>query len=124
MGTIVNLAMRMMGLGKAVDALDGETSKAYIGGVATILTGAATLLGGAANIVAEVLPLHGGAAYFDFARNLSHDPNAALVLAGAAAIGKGLADIGNRHATAKLANAVAAQAQAPTAAPLPPLGAN
>lgn len=117
MNTIVNLAMKAMGLGGALDALDGETSKAYQGAVVTILTGAATFIGGLANLAAEIFPLHGGAAYVDFARSLSHDPNLALVLAGLAAIGKGWADIGNRHATAKLANAVAAQAQAPTPAP-------
>lgn len=108
---MVNIIMRLMGFGAAVDALDGETSKAYIGGVGEILSGAATLLGGLANIVAQIVPLHGASAYFDFARNISHDPSAALVVAGLALIHKGIADIGNRHATAKLANAVEAQAQ-------------
>jgi hypothetical protein len=113
MGTIANLIMRLVGLGKAVDALDGETSKAYIGGVGMMLSGAATLVGGLANLAGEIVPLHGGAAYFDFARNLSHDPNAALVLAGAGLISKGVAEIGQRHATAKLA----AQMPQPAAPP-------
>lgn len=104
MNSVINLLMRMLGLGKAVDALDGETSKAYIGGLGMILTGAGTLLAGAGNIASEVLPLHGAAAYLSFAQGLSHDPNTALLMAGAAAISKGLADIGNRHAIAKLVN--------------------
>ena len=114
---MVNLIMRMLGLGSAVDALDGATSKAYIGGVGMILTGAASVLGGAANIVSEVLPLHGAAAYFDFARGISHDPSLAVIAAGVALISKGVAEIGQRHATAKLSNAVAAQAQTPVPAP-------
>ena len=48
---MVNLIMRMLGLGSAVDALDGETSKAYLGAVGLLLSGAASVLGGAANII-------------------------------------------------------------------------
>lgn len=109
--------MRIMGLGAAVDALDGETSKAYIGGVGMILSGGATLLGGAANLVMEIVPLHGGAAYVAFVQNLSHDANAALIMAGAGLIAKGLADIGQRHATAKLANFVASPSTPAPATP-------
>lgn len=114
---MINLIMRLLGLGKAVDALDGETSKAYAGAVVVMFGGAATLLGGVANLIGEFVPLHGGAAYLSFAQGLTHDPNLALVLAGAAAIGKGLTDIGQRHAVAKLANATLNQPPAPTAPP-------
>lgn len=111
MNAIVNLVLRALGFGKAVDALDGETSKAYIGGLGMILSGAATLLGGAANIAAEVLPLKGGAAYIAFAQGISHDANAALLLAGVALISKGVGQIGQRHAIAKLANQAPAPAE-------------
>lgn len=113
MNVIANFLLRALGFGKAVDALDGETSKAYLGGLGLILSGAASTLAGAANLVLEVVPLKGAGAYIAFAQSLSHDPNTALVLAGAAMVSKGIAEIGQRHATAKLANAVAAQAEGP-----------
>lgn len=116
MNFLVNLAMKWMGLQSAVDALDGETSKAYLGGVGLILGGLGSVCAGLAGIVAAVVPLQGGAAYLAYAQNLSHDTNAGLVLAGYAAIMKGYADIGNRHATAKLAQAVAVLPAAPVAA--------
>lgn len=104
MNTIINGALRLFGFGKAVDALDGETSKAYIGGLGMILTGAATLLGGLAGIAAQVVAAHGGGDYIALVRDLPHNPSAGLVLAGAAAIGKGISAIGQRHAVAKLSN--------------------
>ena len=106
MNGLVNLLLKVMGFGKAVEALDGESSKAYIGALGLILSGAATLLTGLANVVGEVVPLQGGAEYIKFLSNLSHDANAAIVLAGVAAISKGVADIGNRHAVAKLQNSL------------------
>lgn len=120
MGNIANIIMRLMGLGKAVDALDGATSKAYIGGVGLILSGAATTLGGAANLVLEIVPLHGGAAYFKFVQNASHDPNVGLVLAGAAVIAKGLAEIGQRHAIAKMGQDKSTGTAGPIALQPPP----
>lgn len=104
MNTIVNFLMRAFGLGKAVDALDGESSKAYMGGVGQILTGAATLLGGLAGIAGQLVGAHGGAEYVALAKGLAHDPSAGLVLGGAALISKGWADIGQRHALAKAVN--------------------
>lgn len=114
---MINFLLRAFGFGKAVDALDGETSKAYIGGLGLILSGAATTLGGSANLLAEILPLHGADAYLTFARQLSHDPNVAILTAGAALIAKGIEAIGQRHATAKLTNAIAATPDAPSPAP-------
>lgn len=100
---MVNFILRLLGLGKAVDALDGGTSKAYLGGLGMILSGGATLLGGIAKIVMAIVPLHGIGQYIEFAQSLPNDPNAALVLAGVALISKGIADIGQRHAVAKIA---------------------
>lgn len=122
MNKVLGLVMRMMGLGKAVDALDGQASKAYIGGVGQILTGVATLLGGAANVLGAVVKLQGMDQYIAYAQSLSHDPNAALVVAGMALISKGLADIGNRHALAKAA-ATDPAAAVPGAPATPPAGA-
>ena len=121
---MVNLIMRMLGLGSAVDALDGETSKAYLGAVGLLLSGAASVLGGAANIIMELVPLHGAAAYLTFAEGLKHDPSSAMVLAGIALISKGLGDIGQRHALANLHNTVNAQAQPPVNPPAQPPAQN
>lgn len=110
---MINFALRLFGFGKAVDALDGETSKAYIGGLGLILTGGSTILGGAAALLAEVLPLHGADAYVHFAQAVPHDANIGLVIAGAALISKGIAEIGQRHATAVLSNDVAEAVKAP-----------
>lgn len=113
---MLNIVMRLMGLGKAVDALDGETSKAYLGGVGEILSGAASLLTGSAHIVVALAAAHGVDAYLDIGKSLFHgNADTALVLAGAALVSKGLADIGNRHATAKLS----AQIVQSNAVPLP-----
>lgn len=117
MNTVVNFVLRMLGFGKAVDALDGETSKAYIGGLGQILTGVATLAGGAAGIASQLLSAHGGGDYLAIAQGLTHNANAGLVLAGAGLISKGVADIGNRHAIAKAS--ASAEAAAPAAAPAP-----
>lgn len=106
MNQIVNLVLRLTGLGKAVDALNGETSKTYLGGAVLILTGAATLLGGVAGIVGQVAAASTGAEYLSLAKGLTENASAGLILAGAGAIGKGISAIGQRHALAK---AVAAE---------------
>lgn len=102
MGSLANVLMRIMGMGKAVDALDGATSKAYIGGVGLILTGLVSLLTGSAHVLSQVFAAHGGAAYFDILKSLyAGDADTALFIAGAAAVSKGIAEIGARHALAK-----------------------
>ncbi len=98
---LVNLLMRVFGFGKAVDALDGQTSKAYAGGVGQILTGVATLAGGAAGLAQQFVAAQGADAYLDIIKGITANPSAGLVLAGAGLISKGIADIGNRHAIAK-----------------------
>lgn len=103
MNTLVNLVLRISGLGKAVDALNGETSKTYQGGAILILTGAATLLGGLAGVLGQVVAAASGADYLALAQGLGHNASAGLVMAGAATIGKGIAVIGQRHALAKAA---------------------
>lgn len=100
MGTIVNFLMRAVGLGKAVDALDGETSKTYMGGIGLMLTGLATMAGGAAGLIGEIAAAHGGAEYLAIARGIPHNASVGLILAGAAGISKGYAAIGQRHALA------------------------
>lgn len=110
MNTIVNFVLRLTGLGKAVDALNGKTSKTYLGGAVLILTGAATLLGGAAGVIGEVLAASTGPEYLAIAKGLAHNASAGLIVAGAGTIGKGIAVIGQRHATAK-ATTLEAKAQ-------------
>lgn len=103
MNKIVNFVLRLSGLGKAVDALNGETSKTYLGGAVMILTGAATLLGGLAGIAGQVVAAASGADYLALVQGIGHNASAGLVMAGAATIGKGVAVIGQRHAIAKAA---------------------
>lgn len=97
---LINLVGSYFGLAKVVEALDGY--KTYLAGVSLMLTGAATAMTGAAGLLNEVLPLHTLADYLAWMKALSHDTNMGLIAAGAAMVSKGLADIGNRHATAKL----------------------
>ncbi len=115
MNSIVNFVIRVVGLGKAVDALNGESSKTYLGAAVMILTGAATLLGGVAGIAGQVAAAATGADYLALAQGLAHNSSAGLVLAGAGTIGKGIAVIGQRHALAKAA------APAPVSASVEPL---
>lgn len=123
MNFIQNILMRALGLGKAVDALDGETSKAYLGGVGLILTGAATALGGLAGIAGELIAAHGGPAYWALASNIPHDASAGLFLAGLAGIHQGISQIGQRHALADSENSAVslpAQSIPAVAASIPP----
>lgn len=99
----INFLMRVFGFGKAVDALDGATSKAYAGGVGQILTGIATLAGGLAGLASQFVGATGGDAYLEIIKGITANPSAGLVLAGAGLVSKGIADIGNRHAIAKKA---------------------
>jgi hypothetical protein len=101
MDKIVNFVIRAVGLGKAVDALNGETSKTYQGAAILILTGAATLLGGIAGVVGQIAAAATGADYLALAQGLAHNSSAGLIMAGAGTIGKGIAIIGQRHALAK-----------------------
>lgn len=122
MGTLANVIMRAIGLGKAVDALDGETSKAYIAGVMAMLGGAVSISTALIHILNLVFQAHGGAAYYDIFKAIQAG-NADTVLLGAGylAIAKGYADIGHRHALAEIANAQGDPAPAPApAAPPPP----
>lgn len=114
---IENFVMRLFGLGKAIDALDGETSKSYLGGAGLILAGLGSIAAGAAGVVGELVAAHGGPAYLALLKNLPHDASAGLVLGGYASIKAGIAAIGLRHAMAKAA--AAAPAAAPVAAPAP-----
>lgn len=120
MNVIVNFVMRVCGLGHAVDALDGDTAKSYLGGVGTILTGLATLAGGAAAIASQVLAAHGGAAYLAIAQGLGQNPSAALVLAGAGLISHGISAIAQQHAIKAAVPATVAPAVAPPVTPPAP----
>lgn len=118
MNAMINFAMRMLGLGKVVDALDGETSKTCIAAVGKILAGGISVMTGSAHVTALILAAHGGAEYFQIGKQLYHgDADTAMIAGGILAIMGGYADIGNRHATAKLANALDAQASGPSTAP-------
>ena len=98
---MTNWLMRLVGLGEAVDALDGEKSKTYAGGVGLILAGAASILGGLAGIAGQIVAAHGGADYLALVKGIPHNASAGLILAGYAGIKQGLAVIGARHAIAK-----------------------
>jgi hypothetical protein len=97
---LINLAGEWFGINRALAAVDGY--KTYLAGASMILTGLGTATTGAVGLVNEIIPLHTLADYFGWAKGLSHDTNAGLVAAGVAMMGKGLGDIGNRHAIAKL----------------------
>ncbi len=102
MNFIQNFVLRALGLGKAVDALDGETSKAYLGGVGLILTGLASLAGGVAHVATAIVAAHGGPEYLAIGRALyAGNADTALLLAGLGMVSKGWAEIGQRHALAK-----------------------
>lgn len=109
---MVNLILRMFGFGKAVDALDGETSKAYAGALVQILSGGATALGGLAGLASEFVAAHGASAYIALVQGLGHDANAGMVAAGSGLVGMGIAAIGHRHAQAKAQAEAAEQATA------------
>ena len=99
---MTNLLLRLFGFGKAVDALDGKTSKAYLGGLGLILSGGASLLTGVAHIAGDILAAHGGAAYLSIAKGIyAGSTDTALLIAGVGLISKGIAEIGQRHAIAK-----------------------
>lgn len=115
MNIVINFLMRAFGLGKAVEALDGETSKAYAGGVGQILAGAAGILGGLAGIAGQVVAAHGGPEYLSLVQGLAHNPSAAAVLAGAGFISAGLSAIGQRHALVKAQVAPVAPVEPPKA---------
>jgi hypothetical protein len=123
MNAIVNFAMRVMGLGKAVEALDSESSKAYSAAVGKMFLGASSCLGGLAGLISEFVAAHGGAAYLALIQGLATDPSAILIGAGIGLILTGWGDIGQRHATAVAAKAAAeaAKASAITPAPVPPV---
>ena len=99
MKNIINIVIRVSGLGWIVNKVNGY--KAFLGGTIQILGGLATLLSGLANILGELAPLTSAGEYYAYFQSLSHNPSAAIVAAGVLAIGKGLADIGNRHALDK-----------------------
>jgi len=100
MGFLVNTAAKVFGLDSWVVKMAG--SKAYLGAASLILTGIGTSCTGLVGLIGEVMPCNDFACYVNFARGLGSDANAGLLLAGWAMVSKGLADIGNRHATEKL----------------------
>ena len=112
MNFLMNIGLKALGLQSALDAVNGETSKAYLGGLGLILGGLGSILAGAAGIVQGLLPLHTGAEYLAFAQGIEHNASAGLILAGWVSVSKGYSAIGQRHALAKLQNAA-------TGVPLP-----
>lgn len=94
---------------KALDAVNGETSKAYLGGLGLILTGGSAVLAGSAQVLTALVHATSGADYVSIAKGIVNgNAETAMILGGAAMISKGISDIGNRHATAELHNAVEA----------------
>lgn len=99
MNTIVGVVLRMLGAGNAIDALDGEPSKAYAAGVNKMIGGAVTVLGGVSGLLYKFINTRGAAKYIAIAQD-------SKVEFGAIALGwhmawDGWADIGHRHALAK-----------------------
>ncbi len=116
---MTNVLLRLFGFGKAVDALDGETSKTYAAGAQKILTGVAAIAGGVAAIAAQFVAAKGGAEYLQIGQGLLHNPAFGAISAGWVLILDGKATIAQRHAIAKAA-ASAAPVVAPAAsAPQP-----
>lgn len=106
MNLLLNGFLRLIGFGKAVDALDGETSKAYLGGAVKILGGLSSVVLGLANIGADLVSAKGSAAYFAIGQSLFNgNPDTAAIGLGVIAIGAGISSIGQRHAVAKAAKA-------------------
>lgn len=102
MNTLLNGFLRIIGFGKAVDALDGETSKAYLGGAVKILGGVGSVALGLANIGVELASAQGAAAYIAIGKAVfAGNAETALLMGGFAAIGAGISAIGQRHALAK-----------------------
>lgn len=112
-----NVAVRMAGLGKAVDALDGQDSKTYAAGAEKILTGAAAVLAGLAGIAGQLVAAHGSADYWALAQGLLHNVSVGTITGGWALILSGKADIAQRHATAKLAEAAKVVPTVPAVVP-------
>lgn len=108
MNLIVTFVMKMMGLGKAVEALDGAPSKAYAAGVGKILTGLAGILGGLAMVCAAFVDAHGAGSYYALLQEAVKGPAGAAIGAGWLLILGGWGDIGQRHAIAKTAIEAAA----------------
>lgn len=117
MNTIVNFVMRVAGFGKAVEALDGETSKTYAAGVGQILTGVAGIVAGLGMYSAQFVAAKGGAAYLEILQGALHNPATLALGAGWTEILKGRATIAQRHAIAK---ATTVEAKAQNGLPLKP----
>lgn len=100
MNKVIDLVVRFSGLGKLLEKVNG--GKAYLGGAGLIISGAATALSGLAGIIGALVPLANASDYLSFAKGLPQNSSAGLLVAGLGMISKGLADIGNRHAVAKL----------------------
>lgn len=117
---MTNLLLRLFGFGKAIDALDGEESKTYAAGAQALLLGLGGMIGGVVGLLGEFIAAKGATAYLAIVQNAGHDPYVKAVVAGWGAILAAKAVIAQRHATAKLSNALdEAQAQAPANAPAP-----
>lgn len=99
MDTLINFGVKWSGLGWALQKMDGY--KVYIGGAMQMLTGLGAAAGGLLNLLGEIMPLHTAAEYWHFVKELSHDSNMAIIAGGLGLMGKGLADIGHRHALDK-----------------------
>ncbi len=98
---MTNFIMRLCGFGKAVDALDGETSKTDGAGVGKILPGGAEILGGVSTLVAQFVAAKGGAGYLSLVKDVPHGLSAAAIIHGWNTILDGRAIIAQRHALAK-----------------------
>ena len=108
MKTIINLAVKWLGLGKLWGALDGK--KAYLGGAAGILGGAAEALRGLSCLLQKVVALASPADALELLKSLPNDPCSVSISGGIAAVGLGLAAVGLRHSDEKLAAKIEAPA--------------
>lgn len=97
---MIDLAIKWSGLGWIIEAIDGY--KTYIGAVSQILTGVAGSCVAIVNLLGEFQATHGASSMMDFAKTLSHDPNAAALAIAWATISHGFTAIGQRHAQEKL----------------------
>ena len=101
MNFLINAALRIFGFGKALDALNGETSKTYAAGAQKMLTGMAGIVTGLSMFAAQFIAAKGGAEYLAIIQGLTSNPAMLALGAGWALFLDGKATVAQRHALVK-----------------------
>lgn len=95
MNALLNLAVKLSGLGWVWKKIDG--SKTRIGAAGLMLGGAGIALGGLAGLIAQAIACGDAACAINIAKDISNNPSAALVLQGFLTFKAGLLGIGLGH---------------------------